>query len=253
MTTTAHTQVVQKQFGEQASAYLSSAVHAQGTEFALLQAELAHRLLQREDRGAQHLWRAHALDPRGVFQAQALTAAGAHMQAGFAELLHPFGSGVIAHVAGVAQHFDGLQIGVEQRAAGRNHIDERRHTTRLEHPTHFTQGHAQIAPVMRRITAEHVVEFTVRKRQALGRTAHGTDIAQPAIDSRRADHIEHLLRQVVGHKRVTVECRLLDDVGVVFLGGTKAMQEHDWRQAARAVDRCDWAMSALVTLEFTQV
>ena len=36
----AHTDVVQRQFGEQASAYLSSAVHAQGTEFALLQAEL---------------------------------------------------------------------------------------------------------------------------------------------------------------------------------------------------------------------
>lgn len=42
MTSTAqHTQVVQKQFGEQAAAYLSSAVHAQGSEFALLQAELA--------------------------------------------------------------------------------------------------------------------------------------------------------------------------------------------------------------------
>jgi hypothetical protein len=40
MTATVHTQVVQKQFGEQASAYLSSAVHAQGTEFALLQAKL---------------------------------------------------------------------------------------------------------------------------------------------------------------------------------------------------------------------
>ena len=41
MTSTAqHTQVVQKQFGEQAAAFLSSAVHAQGTEFALLQAEL---------------------------------------------------------------------------------------------------------------------------------------------------------------------------------------------------------------------
>jgi ubiquinone/menaquinone biosynthesis C-methylase UbiE len=38
---TQHTQVVQKQFGEQAAAYLNSAVHAQGTEFALLQAELA--------------------------------------------------------------------------------------------------------------------------------------------------------------------------------------------------------------------
>lgn len=39
-TTAQHTQVVQKQFGEQAAAYLSSAVHAQGSEFALLQAEL---------------------------------------------------------------------------------------------------------------------------------------------------------------------------------------------------------------------
>lgn len=41
MTRNAHSQVVQKQFGEQASAYLSSAVHAQGAEFALLQAEVA--------------------------------------------------------------------------------------------------------------------------------------------------------------------------------------------------------------------
>ena len=37
---TVHTEVVQRQFGEQAAAYLSSAVHAQGTEFALLQAAL---------------------------------------------------------------------------------------------------------------------------------------------------------------------------------------------------------------------
>lgn len=38
-----HVQVVQRQFGEQASAYLSSTVHAQGVEFALLQAELDGR------------------------------------------------------------------------------------------------------------------------------------------------------------------------------------------------------------------
>jgi len=43
MTSTRHTDVVQRQFGEQASAYLSSAVHAQGSEFALLQAALAGR------------------------------------------------------------------------------------------------------------------------------------------------------------------------------------------------------------------
>ncbi|WP_342245624.1 class I SAM-dependent methyltransferase [Pseudomonas sp. OTU5201] len=36
----AHEQVVQSQFGEQAAAYLNSAVHAQGAEFALLQAEV---------------------------------------------------------------------------------------------------------------------------------------------------------------------------------------------------------------------
>ena len=41
MTNAQHSQVVQKQFGEQAAAYLSSAVHAQGAEFGLLQAELA--------------------------------------------------------------------------------------------------------------------------------------------------------------------------------------------------------------------
>ncbi len=40
MTQAPHTDVVQRQFGEQASAYLSSAVHAQGREFALLQAEV---------------------------------------------------------------------------------------------------------------------------------------------------------------------------------------------------------------------
>lgn len=38
-----HASVVQRQFGEQASAYLNSAVHAQGSEFALLQAEVSGR------------------------------------------------------------------------------------------------------------------------------------------------------------------------------------------------------------------
>lgn len=42
-----HEQVVQRQFGEQASAYLNSSVHAQGGEFALLQAEVAGRCAAR--------------------------------------------------------------------------------------------------------------------------------------------------------------------------------------------------------------
>jgi ubiquinone/menaquinone biosynthesis C-methylase UbiE len=36
-----HEQLVQRQFGEQANAYLNSTVHAQGSEFALLQAAVA--------------------------------------------------------------------------------------------------------------------------------------------------------------------------------------------------------------------
>ncbi|MBI6680684.1 class I SAM-dependent methyltransferase [Pseudomonas viridiflava] len=44
MTSTAHSQVVQRQFGEQASAYLNSAVHAQGAEFALLQEAVEGRV-----------------------------------------------------------------------------------------------------------------------------------------------------------------------------------------------------------------
>ncbi|MBF8779345.1 class I SAM-dependent methyltransferase [Pseudomonas fulva] len=43
MKSSSHSDVVQRQFGEQASAYLASAVHAQGSEFALLQAELTGR------------------------------------------------------------------------------------------------------------------------------------------------------------------------------------------------------------------
>lgn len=43
MSEAAHEQVVQAQFGEQANAYLRSAVHAQGAEFAELQAALGGR------------------------------------------------------------------------------------------------------------------------------------------------------------------------------------------------------------------
>ncbi len=43
MTQSRHEQVVQRQFGAQANAYLSSAVHAQGEEFALLRDALAGR------------------------------------------------------------------------------------------------------------------------------------------------------------------------------------------------------------------
>ncbi len=43
MTQSVHTDVVQRQFGEQAQAYLSSAVHAQGAEFELLRTMVASR------------------------------------------------------------------------------------------------------------------------------------------------------------------------------------------------------------------
>ncbi|MNN15688.1 hypothetical protein D3C81_1288010 [compost metagenome] len=120
------------------------------------------------------------------------------MQAGFADLALPFGGRIVTHVARVAQHLDGLQVGVEQRAARRHDIDEGRHPTRLQYAAHFAQGQAQVAPVVRRVAAEDEVERGVGERQAFGGASLRGDIAQAALGGGAGNHIEHGLRQVVG-------------------------------------------------------
>ncbi|MOA18231.1 hypothetical protein D3C78_1385360 [compost metagenome] len=52
---------------------------------------------------------------------------------------------------------------------------------------------------MRRIAAEHEVELSVGERQALGGAAYRADIAQVTLGSRRGDHVEHLLGQIISH------------------------------------------------------
>ena len=99
-----------------------------------------------------------------------------------------------------------MQISIEQRATGGHHVDKSGYTAGLEHPPHFAQGLAQVAPVVSRITAEHIIKLAIGKRQTLRRTALGADIAQTTIFGGRADNIEHLLRQVVGHHLVN-QCR----------------------------------------------
>ncbi|MNR06120.1 hypothetical protein D3C85_1221820 [compost metagenome] len=102
-------------------------------------------------------------------------------------------------MAGIAQHLHRLQVGVEQRTTGRGDVDESRHATRLQHPAHFAQGQAEVAPVVRRIAAEDEIEAGIGKGQALGRATLGAHIAQATLGSGAGDDFEHLLGQVVGH------------------------------------------------------
>ncbi|MNJ64711.1 hypothetical protein D3C77_606820 [compost metagenome] len=102
-------------------------------------------------------------------------------------------------MTGVSQHFDALQVGVEQRAARRHHVNECRNTARFEHPPYFAQSQAQVTPVMRRIAAEDVIEGRIGEWQALGGATLGDDIFKVTLSGGGGHHVEHLLRQVVGH------------------------------------------------------
>ncbi|MNR47486.1 hypothetical protein D3C85_1665900 [compost metagenome] len=53
--------------------------------------------------------------------------------------------------------------------------------------------------MVRRIAAEDEIEFAIGERQALGGTVDRGYVAQATVDSSGSDHVEHLLRQVVGH------------------------------------------------------
>ncbi|MNN26163.1 hypothetical protein D3C81_1396630 [compost metagenome] len=101
-------------------------------------------------------------------------------------------------MAGIAQHFHSLQMGIQQRQARRNHVDECSDATRLEHPAHLAQRLADIPPVVRGIAAEDEVEFAIGERQALRHTLLGADVAQATLGGGRRHHIEHLGRQVIG-------------------------------------------------------
>ena len=51
------------------------------------------------------------------YASEPLARGAAGLQPRLADLTQPLAGGIIAHMAGVAQHFDTLQVSVEQRAA----------------------------------------------------------------------------------------------------------------------------------------
>ncbi len=53
--------------------------------------------------------------------------------------------------------------------------------------------------MVRRISAVYEVELAIDERQVLGGTEDRRYVAQATINGRTGDHVEHLLRQVVGH------------------------------------------------------
>jgi len=101
-------------------------------------------------------------------------------------------------VRGVAQHFDGLQPGVQQRFTRRHHVGKDGNAARLEHAESLAQAAAGVLPMVRGIARHHLVEFGVAERQVLGLALTDHQIGEPALGGFGGDDVQHLLRQVVG-------------------------------------------------------
>ena len=87
----------------------------------------------------------------------------------------------------VAQQFDRLEMGVEQRLAGRVGVDEHRPPAALEGAARLAQAALEVAPVMGGESGGDKVERLVLEREPLGRGFGGLDVGQ-ALRARRFGH-----------------------------------------------------------------
>ena len=78
----------------------------------------------------------------------------------------------------VAQQFDRLQVGVEQRRAGRKSVDEHRAAAAFQNAARLPEPGLKVAPMMRGESGGHEIETGVIKGEALGRGLGGLDIGQ---------------------------------------------------------------------------
>ena len=99
---------------------------------------------------------------------------------------------------GVAQQFDGLQMGIEERRPGRAGVDEDARRAGLQHAASLPQAAVEILPVMCRVAAGQEVERGIRKGQALSRRLDGLDVGKPLLARRGRHGRQHLAREVRG-------------------------------------------------------
>ena len=116
----------------------------------------------------------------------------------------PFGERIVACVRSVAQQFDRLEMGVEQRRAGRIGVHEDRRRARSHDAPRLAQAALEVAPMMRAKSASQEVETCVGERQPLGGGLDGLDIVQSLRPRGAGDRVQHVGRQIAGghHRRM---------------------------------------------------
>ena len=92
----------------------------------------------------------------------------------------------------VAQKLDRLEIRVESRRLGRDHVDEDRRRPGAQHAARLAQARRRIAPMMRGKTAGAKIEMRVGKGQAFRAGFNSLDIGKASPARLFGDGGEHI-------------------------------------------------------------
>ena len=111
----------------------------------------------------------------------------------------------------VAQQFDGLEMGVEERLAGRIGVDEHGPAAAFQRTARFPKPGVEVAPVVRGVSGGDKVKRLVFKGELLGRGLGDLDIAQ-ALLTRRLRHRRSNRLLCVVLRTCTVAVKDLRDV-----------------------------------------
>ena len=102
----------------------------------------------------------------------------------------------------VAQQLDRLQMGIEERDAGREGVHEHRPAAARENAARLAQAGLEIAPVMRRVATRQEIEAGVVERQMLGHRLGRFDIGESPVARGCRHRRQHLRRHVgCGHAK----------------------------------------------------
>ena len=134
----------------------------------------------------------------------------------------------------IAEQFDGLQMGVEQRGPGRIGIDEHRPTAAFQRAAGLAQAAPEIAPVMSREPGGHKVERRVLEGKSLGGRLDRLDVAQALLARRRRHRRQHLARQIRGYDPARVARQ---GIGNVAAAGPEIEREPRTQRARNRLDR----------------
>jgi hypothetical protein len=168
----------------------------------------------------------------------------ARREPGRAEHRLPLGDPVVAHVRGVAQHFERVEEGVARGILGRDRVAEQEEPAGNEHARHLAHHRLRVGDVMRREPRGHDVEARVRKRQLRGVAELEAHVVEAALGgglARLREHrgceVERDHRRDARGKRERGGARATADVEHALAPGRDAGGEHRLEVGPAAVDR----------------